>query len=197
MGNIGRPGAPPGFWGPGYRPGLGPPIPPPPLTEGNLGRPGWAPGRWPPGFRPPLGPVVAPAPVVFITELSAWLEGKLGVAVRPCRLPRNALNWPLLTFSSVGRETPFNLAGPSGASCLHVQFDCWSDDFYQAELLGEKLRLALEGYRGPVGRSFVQGALPGRVLNDFFPNDSTDDDQGIYRTLCEYQLWHSDPVPIR
>jgi hypothetical protein len=135
-------------------------------------------------------------PIVFDNELAVWLKAQLGVIAYPVRLPQNRTGYPLLTYTLVDGDSELNLAGPCGLAWGHYQFDAYSPIYADAYLLMEKLRLALAGYRGAMGRATVRNANRHRMTGgyDVSPDGS---DTGMYRVMNEYTIWYDEVVPTR
>ncbi len=82
--------------------------------------------------------------------------------------------------------------GITGLSMPLFQFDLWAVDYAGVKDLAEKLRLAIDTFRGTVLGVAINGILfqNGR---DIFEERVSDDKQRLHRILTEYQVMYNEP----
>ncbi len=86
------------------------------------------------------------------------------------------------------------LGGQSGITGLAsplFQLDCWAVDYASVKDLAEKLRLAIQGFRGVVIGVNINGILLENE-RDIFEDGISDDSQRVHRVMTEYRVWHNE-----
>lgn len=82
--------------------------------------------------------------------------------------------------------------GITGLSMPLFQFDLWAVDYAGVKDLAEKLRLAIDSFRGTVAGVVINGILfqNGR---DIYEESVSDDKQRLHRIMTEYQVQYNEP----
>lgn len=103
---------------------------------------------------------------------------------------------PYITFSIIGAPAYNHMLAASGIASPTFQFDVWAENSPSRRTVGRALRLALDGYTGPMGDVPVRRVLAeSRPRNTFErPEDGTEN--FIYRQTHDYRIWHEEEVPI-
>lgn len=144
------------------------------------------------GFAPDVAPAeVRPAePIILESELAGWLHDRTGRPVYTGVRDEGQAALPAITLATVDGDSIYHLTGPSGLCWSLVQFDAWANDLDAAAKLQAAIFASLAGYRGWVGRAFVDSAMAGRRMAGWF--DADDASSGQYRVMREYRLWWNE-----
>jgi len=76
---------------------------------------------------------------------------------------------PYITYERISGPRVQAISGPCNLAYPRIQVDCWSDTYAGAKALGEKVRLALDGYRGTVGTTHIAGVVLDSDEDDYEP----------------------------
>lgn len=121
----------------------------------------------------------------------APLQAAMGTRLYPGAAPASA-SPPYATFSLDTSDTDRRLVGgpPPAIVDAQVQFDVWGGSMAQAVGASEALRLALDGYRGPMNGLDVRSAS---VVNQFEtvvpPSDASQ--EALYRATLFVRFWYN------
>ena len=122
-----------------------------------------------------------------LTE-NAGLAGVLGGRVYPKRMPQNP-TYPTIVYHRISGAREHSHDGSSGLAHPRFQLDLWAKTHIAAKDLAEKVRAALDGYKG------VMGGVGGVDVNGVFledDDDGYDDDLQVYWWRMDFTLWHSE-----
>ena len=94
---------------------------------------------------------------------------------------------PYITYTRVDAEHYHHMGGLSGLANHRIQVDCWSNTYPQVKWLAEKVRLALDAFRGDVGTFNVRACL---LIsdNDIHVSPFRGDDNGVHRQSMDFQV---------
>lgn len=109
--------------------------------------------------------------------------------VRFLALPQNAI-LPYLTYTLLSDTPSDTLQGMAGLFNCSFQIDCWAKTYGEAVNLGEKVRLALQGYGGINKGIEIQGIY---LINEM---DSFEAEIINYRKILRFEVWYKRPNPI-
>jgi len=103
--------------------------------------------------------------------------------IYPVRLPQN---WtaPAITYQRISGSRLHHLNGPAGRAHPRIQFDIMGDTYASVRSVGDKLRIALDGYAGSMGSETVGVAT---IENDF---DGYLSDTDTFRISMDFTIWH-------
>ncbi|QQS08676.1 MAG: DUF3168 domain-containing protein [Phycisphaerales bacterium] len=118
----------------------------------------------------------------FLTT-NAALSGLLADRLYPKQLPQNPI-YPAIVYHRISGARDYSHDGSGNRAEPRFQFDCYDRTHVGAKALAEGLRLALSGYRGPMGTVDVQSAF----LED--DDDGYDDDMKVYWYRMDFAIAH-------
>lgn len=122
-----------------------------------------------------------------LTE-AAGLAGVLGGRVYPKHLPQNP-TYPAIAYHRISGPREHSHDGSSGLAHPRFQLDLFARTHVAAKDLAEKVRLALDGYKG------VMGGVGGVDVNGAFledDDDGYDDDLKVYWWRMDFTVWHNE-----
>lgn len=123
--------------------------------------------------------------VKHLTE-HAGLASVLGGRVFPKHRPQQPA-YPAIVYHRISGPREHSHDGASGLAHPRFQFDCYAPTYAGAKDLSERVRAALDGYRGLMGGSVdVNGAF----LED--DDDGYDDDLQVYWWRQDFIIWHNE-----
>jgi hypothetical protein len=124
-------------------------------------------------------------------DLVAFLEANTAELtsdrIWPNRRPQNA-SVPGVVYQRIDTPRAHAHSGPSGLAHPRFQFSCWGRTLAEAAGVAEQLRLAIDGYQGDMGDTYVCSAL---VANEI---DDEDIDTGTWRRIVDVIIWHREAV---
>lgn len=91
---------------------------------------------------------------LLTTPVASLVADRIGPAIRP-----QSEVLPAVAYTIVSDVPGYHYEGEDDLSKARVQFECWAKSYTDARALAEKLRLALSGYRGPMGARTVQSVF--------------------------------------
>lgn len=108
--------------------------------------------------------------------------------IRPGRLSRPDV-FPAIRYAFISGGSVAHLTGGSGIAQPLLQVDCYATTYGPANALAEKVRLALQSYRGLMGSDFVNGII---LVNrrEFYEDPVDASDAGKHRVLLEFTVAH-------
>ena len=106
----------------------------------------------------------------------------------PVKLPQK-VTLPAMTCRRISGSRVHSLNGSSGLASPRFQFSAWAKKYTEAKDIAEKLRLAIQGFRGTV--------LGVRIDAILFESDQDfyEDDLEIHQVASDYIIWHAEPKP--
>ena len=106
----------------------------------------------------------------------------------PNKLPQD-VKLPAMTYQRISGQRVHSHGGNSGLAFPRFQFSAWAKKYTQAVDLTEKLRLAIDGFRGTV--------LGVRIDVILFQGDRGfyENDLDIHQIASDYIIWHNEPKP--
>ena len=113
------------------------------------------------------------------------VSGLVSTRIYPVNLPQKP-TYPAIVYTRISGERTYSFDGASGLTSQRFQIDSFASTYSGAKDLSNKIRSAINGFRGTVSGIFVQGI--------FLENDSDifDDDFNIYRVSCDYFIHYKE-----
>lgn len=105
----------------------------------------------------------------------------------PGRRPQGSA-LPGIVYQRISTPRRSTHTGPSGLAWPRFQFSCWGRTLAEAAGVAEQLRLAIDGYQGTMGGTYVAGA---HVANEL---DDEDTETGHWRRIVDVIVWHREAV---
>jgi hypothetical protein len=109
----------------------------------------------------------------------------IGDRVYPLILPQEP-TLPAIVYQRIGGVPEYSQSGFSNLTPVRMQITCWGTTLMSAKNVAIQVKLALGGYRGPMGSSTV-GAI---FIEDEL--DDLDEETGLYRVILDVLLWHEE-----
>lgn len=115
----------------------------------------------------------------------------------PHPLTQNSL-YPAITYMEAfgvhvhSHRNDADTNGITGLAMPLFQLDCWDVTYKGVKELAEKLRLAIDTFRGTVDGVVINGILLENV-RDIYEEAVSDDKQRIHRILTEYRVMYNEP----
>ena len=127
----------------------------------------------------------------FIGDFRTVLLGDSGISalvgtrLYPDLLPQNP-TLPALTYTQVSGIRETNLDGPMDLVERRIQIDGWTETALSRETLAEAVRLALNGFQGPLGGS----PETGRIYAAFLDNEQSfyEPDTKLFRVSLDFRI---------
>lgn len=128
--------------------------------------------------------------------IRAYLGVQVGLNVREYVSGRVYANFapegatlPHIVFNQIRGDEEQNLSSVSELAKETFQFDVYSNDADECDIVGQALRLDLQRWRGTFDSIFVRNALLVRAGDSYDgPNDGTDLPQ--YRFTLDFDIWY-------
>lgn len=122
----------------------------------------------------------------------AFLKANGGVSaittqVHPLRIPQDK-EPPAITYQRVDGPRERSQSGPSGLAHPRIQLNCWGSNYTEAKRLAEKVRYALDGFRGDMAGRYVSQC---RVEDDRDDFESATERE---RVIVDVIIWHREEV---
>lgn len=154
---------------------------------------------WPFRTRRSIAPYVVPVSAGFDFDLFAYLASKLGpYAVYPNHVPEQidptVEVLPCFTYLQVYSDDVSNLSGPSGLVEAHYQIDAWSYQDDDIITMTQLLRRSLNGFRGMMGPTKVQGSLLHNRTNLDDP-PASGSDRWTFHRVNEFTIFYIETIP--
>jgi hypothetical protein len=109
----------------------------------------------------------------------------IGERVYPLILPQDP-TLPALVYQRIGSVPEYSQSGYAGLTSARMQLTCWGTTLVSAKNTAEQVRLALGGYKGPMGMSTVGASF---IENEM---DDLDEETGLFRVIMDVTLWHEE-----
>ena len=93
-----------------------------------------------------------------------------GVRIHGMNLPMGVMPGPSIVYTQISEGTDHTNDGPSGLVASRFQIDAWADTYDEATLLALQIKEHLDGYRGPMGSTPVQGVFAEDARSNYDPN---------------------------
>jgi hypothetical protein len=141
-------------------------------------------------------PTPPPVPVIFEVDLIAYLAAAIGVPVWPGVIPAGVtrLDLPALVYNLISEDSEDDLSGPTDLCMWTVQLDSYGLTRHAASALIESLKAKLHGYRGRMGRTWVESA--GRTDGSTaFEESATSSGLLTQRRMAQYWICFRESVP--
>ena len=129
---------------------------------------------------------------MMVEDLSAFLQADAGITtlaagrVYPQSLPQKA-TLPALVYQQIAGKTDTTLENAAQLADELFQIACMAMSYKEAKQLSEKVRQALEGFKGTMGATVILGIFA-ESERDFY-----DPEQLEYRTDLDFKIWHREP----
>jgi hypothetical protein len=115
----------------------------------------------------------------------AGVAALVGTRIYPLLLPQSA-TYPALTYSRVSGPRLDDLDGDAGLAHPAFQVTAWAPTYKAAKETAAAVRLALRGYRGPMGAADVADV---RMIGDF---DLYDQEAKVFHVAADFEIWHAE-----
>ena len=154
-----------------------------------------APGFHPPGCGAPgCDPAAAPAEVLDLDQdLVAFVRARLAMDAAPFMVAPGPTA-PSVTYTLIAEEPVMRLAGMAGLARRTYQVDFRATHPAVPAQLAERLRAAIQGYRGPFGTNTVRRATYRRVPN-WYDGAANGGASGTFRACVELSIWYHQARP--
>ena len=115
-----------------------------------------------------------------------------GDQIRPGVLSQTDANQASIRLAMISSPSEHDLSGPSGIVGERIQIDLYARGY--AEVLAEKVRLAMYDFPGPYGDESVRTV---RLDNQSDSTEKIDDagDNFRFRVRQDWLVWHTEAVP--
>ena len=114
--------------------------------------------------------------------------------IYPHEAPSSA-TLPYITFYQISGPHAHHLTAAAGMTEPRIQIDCWADSALGAETLADKVRLAMDGFRGTMSSTTVRMCHLDDEGMDFFDKAQSAREGGIFRKRLDFLIWHTESVP--
>lgn len=121
---------------------------------------------------------------------NAGVTAIAGTRVYPAMLPQN-VTLPAISYVRVDTVSVQSHSGNSGLARARFQISAWASTFTVARNLAEKIRLALESFRGSFGGTVAVGGI---LFIDHSTFVEVDGDQRIHQHALDFAIWHEEAV---
>ena len=104
---------------------------------------------------------------------------------------------PAITYQRISSTHERHTTGASGIANARLQIDCWATGnggYSRAKDLAERVRNAIDGYRGAMGQDTVKSVVLENQTDDYFASDASAD-VGTYRVSSDYMFWFTESIP--
>lgn len=112
------------------------------------------------------------------------ISAVVGDRIYLSRLPQEP-TLPAVVYSNISGIPYMTMNAKGSLDRSRFQVDCWGSNALEAKSLAQKVRSALEGFRGQMGNEVVHAVIPIEVGMDDF-----DDVVDAFRIIAEYNIWH-------
>ena len=109
----------------------------------------------------------------------------IGTRLYPKKLPQKP-TLPAVVYHRISGPREHSMDGSSGLAHPRFQFDMYGRTYAAAKDVSDKMRLALDAFKGTIGGVDINGAF----LED--DSDGYDDDLEIYWFQADYEIWHNE-----
>ena len=117
----------------------------------------------------------------------------VGTRIYPRVVPQGVAN-PCVRYQTISSFRDGALDGGTGMVTATVQVDVFADTHLAAELVSEKIRESLQGFRGTASGVEVLGCTLTNSREMYTkPVDASDD--GDYRVVMDFEVVHQEPIP--
>jgi len=101
------------------------------------------------------------------------ISSYVGTRIYPVRMPQNVV-YPAITYQIIGSTRFLTLSGPVSLVEGRYQIDIWSNGYGETKNIAKGIRDALQGFKGLMGTTKVQGILQDINSEQDFYEDDTD-----------------------
>jgi hypothetical protein len=129
-------------------------------------------------------------------DLQAYIKAQAAIDLASCddrifptELPSDTA-YPAITYQRTGGEVYHHMTGASSLKHPRIQFDCWGERYADAKDLAEWLRGVLNGVKGTVGSTTVQGIFF-RDDRDLPEGPLPGEDESLERVTQEFEVFHT------
>ena len=106
--------------------------------------------------------------------------------------PKQGQNPPYIVFEIFDGTSAEDLQGAAGIASNRVQIDCYSLDKRQAYTLAERVRLNLQGHRGPIGNGFFNGVTSDQGYERGYDKPSAGANTKRFYVSRDYTIHHTE-----
>jgi hypothetical protein len=96
---------------------------------------------------------------------------------------------PYVWYRRSSEINEVDMDGPGGLFNTEFDIECYAADDAEAQELGDSVRARLNGVRGTVGASTVQGIFVTDKDDDYIPRGDASDD-GLNQVALTANVWH-------
>lgn len=126
----------------------------------------------------------------MLVDLRAYLldelENVIDDRVYPGEIPQGS-SFPAITYNLISEQRLLTMQGPTSAVAKRMQIDAWATTFGAAWELAEAIRVALDGFRGTMGDTEIQG-IECSSSNPTAPEPDTK----LKRVSRDFIIWHRE-----
>lgn len=108
-----------------------------------------------------------------------------GYRIYPERIPQDA-TFPAIAYNIIDSPSYHSQSGKSNLKYPRIQISCWSDDYDNALIFGKLVDDLLDGFKGTVGSSRIDGILQ---QNDITMYDNTSRN---WRRMFDYLVLYAE-----
>ena len=108
----------------------------------------------------------------------------VGSRVYPVKMPLG-YTLPCISYQRISSERYPFLDGPSGRVIPRFQVDCYAESYSDVRELAEKVRLALDGFKGALGSEAHVGGISIQSERDLW-----EDNTEVFRVTQDYLVPH-------
>lgn len=129
----------------------------------------------------------------FETDFRAFLAANapiaalVGTRIYPV-VPAQKASLPHLVYTRLDTQRGHTHSGPEGLQRPRLLVTCWAETFLVSRDLADKVRLALDGYRGAMGSTVIQAAF---IAGD---SDTFEFDTKLFCSDLEFEVWAEESV---
>lgn len=118
----------------------------------------------------------------------------VGTRIYPMLVPQGDGNYPAIAYGRAGIQHVISMQGESGTARTTIALACWTRSYESVKTLADKVRLALDGYRGVWGTTDIDGV---HLLEeeDTIEASAGDEAKRLYGVQFEFAVWHRESVP--
>lgn len=93
---------------------------------------------------------------------------------------------PAVVYQRISTVRDHSHDGPVGLVSARFQFSCWAESYAEAKALAADLRVALDGFKGTVAGTRIDGIFSAGEHDDF------DQEPQRFRVIADYVAWWAE-----
>lgn len=126
-------------------------------------------------------------------QANSGLTALIGDRLYRDRLPQGAA-YPAVVYQRISTTHAHHMTAASGLAEARIQFDSWATDAASAEAVAEKIRLALQGFRGDLGSTSVRTCHLENTESGYDP-PADSSDVAAHRVSQDFMVAYFESVP--